>query len=90
VRATRLIKRGTFIGEYIGEKIDPHTASIRGKVYDRAELLYNFSLDYSYDPKNDQEAFQECAHLFSLIVGLMRWSFATLPDSSITRAKATI
>lgn len=46
VRATERIPRGTFIAEYVGERVGEATMILREEIYNELELLYSFSLDY--------------------------------------------
>ncbi len=45
VRATNPIPAGTFIGEYVGEKIDERESEIRNLVYESFGLMFVFRLD---------------------------------------------
>lgn len=51
LRATKALKPGQFVCEYVGEVIDCATADARGKVYDNIGLTYLFDLDYNNSDK---------------------------------------
>jgi histone-lysine N-methyltransferase SUV39H len=46
VRTMEPIPRGTFVAEYVGERVSEATIGLREEIYNELGLMYSFALDY--------------------------------------------